>query len=249
MYTGKTSIGSDLVMERTASETYDKYIKALMDISRAMTSDLYLEEILKLIVMVTAKVTGVEICSLWLLDETSEGKKMRLKATQAIDPDYVKDRSLNMDEGVVGYVATNNRPLIIENVLKEPRFKEKEMAKRLGLVSMLSLPLSVKEGKVIGVLNCFTAEPHQFLETEVNLITTVANQAAVAIFNTELMVQTKVIQQELETRKQVERAKEILMRRRSIGGEEAYRWMQKRSMDSRKSMRDVAEAVLLADEI
>ncbi len=236
-------------MERIASETYDKYIKALMDISRAMTSDLYLEEILKLIVMVTAKVTGVEICSLWLLDETSEGKKMRLKATQAIDPDYVKDRSLNMDEGVVGYVATNNRPLIIEDVLNEPRFKEKEMAKRLGLVSMVSLPLSVKEDKVIGVLNCFTAEPHQFLETEVNLITTVANQAAVAIFNTELMVQTKVIQQELETRKQVERAKEILMRRRNIGGEEAYRWMQKRSMDSRKSMRDVAEAVLLADEI
>jgi signal transduction protein with GAF and PtsI domain len=242
-------MGSGLVMEKIASETYNKYIKALMDISRAMTSDLYLEEILKLIVMVTAKVTGVEICSLWLLDETSEGEKMRLKATQAIDPDYVKDRSLNMDEGVVGYVATNNHPLIIEDVLKEPRFKEKEMAKRLGLVSMVSLPLSAKEDKVIGVLNCFTAEPHQFLETEVNLITTVANQAAVAIFNTELMVQTKVIQEELETRKQVERAKEILMRRRNIRGEEAYRWMQKRSMDSRKSMRDVAEAVLLADEI
>jgi GAF domain-containing protein len=243
------SMGSGLFMEKIASETYNKYIKALMDISRAMTSDLYLEEILKLIVMVTAKVTGVEICSLWLLDETSEGKKMRLKATQAIDPDYVKDRSLNMDEGVVGYVATNNRPLIIEDVLKESKFKEKEMAKRLGLVSMVSLPLSAKEDKVIGVLNCFTAEPHQFLETEVNLITTVANQAAVAIFNTELMVQTKVIQEELETRKQVERAKEILMRRRNIRGEEAYRWMQKRSMDSRKSMRDVAEAVLLADEI
>lgn len=240
--------GSDR-MEKIAPEIYDNYIKALMDISRAITSDLYLEDILKLIVMVTAKVTGVEICSLWLVDESADGKKIRLKATQAIDPDYVKDRSLNMNEGVVGFVAANNRPLIVEDVLKEPRFKEKEMAKKLGLVSMVSVPMYVKEDKVIGVLNCFTARPHNFSETEVNLITTVANQAAVAIFNTELIVKEKVIQEELETRKLVERAKEVLMRRRNMTGEQAYRWMQKRSMDSRKSMRSVAEAVLLSDEI
>jgi AmiR/NasT family two-component response regulator len=84
---------------------------------------------------------------------------------------------------------------------------------------------------------------------EVNLIKTVANQAAVAIFNTELMVKTKVIQEELETRKLVERAKEVLMRRRSMTVEQAYRWIQKRSMDSRKSMRHVAEAILLSEEI
>jgi signal transduction protein with GAF and PtsI domain len=236
-------------MEKIPPETYDKYIKALMDISRAITSDLYLEDILKLLVMVTAKVTGVEICSLWLVDENAEGKRIRLKATQAIEPDYVKDRALNMNEGVVGFVAANNQPLIIEDVLKEPRFKEKEMARKLGLVSMVSVPMHVKEDKVIGVLNCFTAKPHNFSETEVNLITTVANQAAVAIFNTELMVKEKVIQEELETRKLVERAKEVLMRRRNMTGEQAYRWMQKRSMDSRKSMRNVAEAVLLSDEI
>ena len=236
-------------MERITPQTYDTYIKALMDISRAITSDLYLEDILKLIVMVTAKVTGVEICSLWLIDESPNPKKIRLKATQAIDPDYVKDRSLNMDEGVVGYVATHNQPLIIKDVLKEPRFKEKEMAKKLGLVSMVGVPLQVKDEKVIGVLNCFMAEPHEFSDTEVNLITAVASQAAVAILNTELMVETKVIQEELETRKLVERAKEVLMRRRNMTGDQAYRWIQKRSMDSRKSMRHVAEAILLSDEI
>ncbi|MFH0845273.1 MAG: GAF and ANTAR domain-containing protein [Pseudomonadota bacterium] len=236
-------------MEKIAPETYDNYIKALMDVSRAITSDLYLEDILKLIVMVTAKVTGVEICSLWLIDESVEPKKIRLKATQAIDPDYLKDRSLDMDEGVVGYVAAKNRPLIIDDVLKEPRFKEKEMARNLGLVSMVSVPMHVKEDKVIGVLNCFTAKPHQFSKMEVNLITTVANQSAVAIFNTELMVKTKVIQEELEIRKLVERAKEVLMRRRNLSGEQAHRWIQKRSMDSRKSMRTVAEAILLSEEI
>ena len=236
-------------MEKISPETYEKYIKALMDISSAITSEQYLEDILKLIVLVTAKVTGVEICSLWLIDENEKPPKIRLKATQAIEPEYVRDRSLTMKEGVVGYVITHKQPLIVKDVLKEPRFKEKEMARKLGLVSMVSVPLQVKDERVIGVLNCFTAEPHEFLETEVNLITAVANQAAVAILNTEFMVQTKVIQEELETRKLVEQAKEVLMRRRKITGDQAYRWIQKRSMDSRKSMRNIAEAVLLSEEI
>jgi signal transduction protein with GAF and PtsI domain len=236
-------------MDKIVPETYDKYIRGLMDISRAITSDLYLEDILKLIVMVTAKVTGVEICSLWLIDENEDPHVIRLKATQAIDPDYVKDRALTFDEGVVGYVATHKKPMIIEDVAKEPLFKEKEMAKKLGLVSMLSVPLQVKNGKAIGVLNCFTSECHLFIETEVNLITTVANQAAAAILNTELMVKTKIIQEELETRKLVERAKEVLMNRRNKTGEQAYQWMRRRSMDTRKPIRMVAEAILLSEEL
>ncbi|OGP61841.1 MAG: histidine kinase [Deltaproteobacteria bacterium RBG_13_49_15] len=236
-------------MDKIIPDTYDKFIKGLMDISRAITSDLYIEDILKLIVMVTAKVTGVEICSLWLIDESESPKKIRLKATQTIDPDYVQDRSLGMDEGVVGFVASHKQPLMVENVLEEPRFKEKEMAKKLGLVSMLSVPLQVKDGRVIGVFNCFTSKPYLFSKTEINMITTVANQAAAAILNTELMVKTKVIQEELETRKLVERAKEILMKKRNKTGEEAYRWIQKRSMDSRKPIRHIAEAILLSEEL
>ncbi len=234
-------------MESIKSETYDKYIKALTDISVAITSEHYLEDILKLIVMVTAQVTGVEICSMWLIDDSMKPKRIRLKATQSIDPVYVKDRSLTMKEGVVGYVASHNQPLMIKDVLEEPRFKEKEMARELGLVSMLGVPLEVRD-QVIGVLNCFTAEPHEFSKTEINLVTAVANQAAIAIMNTELMVKTKVIQEELETRKLVEKAKEILTRRRNMKGDEAFRWIQKRSMDSRKSMRAIAEAILLSDE-
>jgi len=71
----------------------------------------------------------------------------------------------------------------------------------------------------------------------------------VAIFNTELMVKTKVIQEELGARKLIERAKDVLMRKRNMKGDEAYRWIRKRSMDSRKSMREVAEAILLSEEL
>ena len=236
-------------MEKVSPETYDKYIKALTEISKAITSDKYLEDILKLVVMVTARVTGVEICSLWLTEETEKGKQVRLKATQAIDPEYVKDRVLGLNEGVVGYIASTNRPLMVEDVLKETRFKEKDMARNLGLVSMLGVPLHVREDRVIGVLDCFTVEPYTFSETEVSLITTVANQAAIAIENTQLMVRTKVIEEELEKRKLIDRAKEILMSKKDFSGEKAFRWIQKKSMDTRKSMKEIAEAVIISEDI
>jgi signal transduction protein with GAF and PtsI domain len=236
-------------MEKSSKKTYDDYLKALNDISRAITSDLYIEDLLKLIVMVTAKVTGVEICSLWIINEDEKPPKIRLTATQSISPDYIKDRALNLDEGVVGWVATNKKPLILKDVLESDRFKEKEMARKLGLVSMVGIPLITREDRVIGILNCFTSEPHEFSEAEVNLLRVVANQSAVAIVNTELMVKTRVIQEELEARKRIEQAKEILMHTRKMTGDQAYGWMRKRSMDSRKSMREVAEAVVLSNEI
>jgi len=236
-------------MDENGTASTEKYIKALKDISQAVTSDLFLEDLLKLIVILTAKVMSVEICSLWLVDDFESPSKIHLKATQAIAPEYVKDRTLYFDEGVVGYVVSNRDPLIIENVLESPRFKEKEMARRLGLVSMLGVPLWFKGEKVIGAVNCFTSKFYDFSETEVNVLSAVANQAAVAILNGELMVRTKVIQEELENRKMIEKAKEVLMHRRNITGAEAHRWIQKQSMDSRKSLRQIAEAILLSEEI
>lgn len=228
------------------SQSYDKTIEALTLISRAITSEQYLEDILRLIVLVTAEVMNSKVCSLWLLDEKTQ--TLSIRATQSINREYLKKRSLKVGEGVVGFVAQYNKPYISDNILEDPRFKEKVLARKMGLTSLLSVPMSVRD-RVIGVINCYTSVAHRFTETEQNLFTTVANQAAVAIFNTELMVESRVIQEELETRKLVERAKEVLIRRRKQTGEEAFRWIQKRSMDSRKSMREVAEAILLSEEI
>jgi len=153
-----------------------------------------------------------------------------------------------MGEGIVGQVALTRNSRSVLNVLEEPDYKEKELAKKEGLVSLLSVPMVVKD-RVVGVINCYTSDPHEFTETEKNVLITVANEAAVAIENTELMVKTKVIQEELESRKLVERAKDILMTRRGLSGADAYRWIQRRSMDVRKSMREISEAIILTDEM
>lgn len=221
-------------------------LEALSKISKAISSDLYLEDILRLVVVVTAEVMKSKICSLWLLDERDNTLKIR--ATQAMSEEYLKERTLKLGEGVVGHVAEQNKPMMIYNVLKEPRYKEKELASREGLVSMLSVPMIVKN-KVIGVINCYTTFPHKFTKTEVAVFTTVANQAAIAIENAGLVMKAKMVEDELLTRKVVERAKGILMKEQRLTEEEAFRRLQKKSMDLRRSMREIAEAIILADKI
>lgn len=223
-----------------------KKLEALSKISKAISSELYLEDILRLIVVVTAEVMKSKICSLWLVDERD--KALKIRATQSMSEEYLKERSLKLGEGVVGYVAQENKPMMIYNVLKEPRYKEKELARREGLVSMLSVPMTVRD-KVIGVINCYTSFPHKFTKTEVEVLTTVANQAAVAIENAGLIMKAKIIEDELITRKMVERAKGILMKEQNLSEEEAFRRIQKKSMDLRKSMREIAEAIILANQV
>ena len=233
-------------MTSTGSKALIQKLEALSKISKAISSDLYLEDILRLIVVVTAEVMKSKICSLWLVDERD--KALKIMATQSMSEEYLKERSLKLGEGVVGYVAQENRPMMIYNVLKEPRYKEKELASKEGLVSMLSVPMSVKD-KVIGVINCYTSSPHRFTKSEIEVLTTVANQAAIAIENAGLIVKAKIIEDELISRKLVERAKGILMKEQHLSEEEAFRRLQKKSMDLRKSMREIAEAVILANQI
>jgi signal transduction protein with GAF and PtsI domain len=223
-----------------------KQIEALSEISKVITSERYLDDILKLIVIVTAKVMNSKICSLMLLDEKTN--TLQIRATQSMHEEYIKKPPLKLGEGIAGKVAKENKPMVVYDVRKEEEYKYKDIAKKAGIVSLLSVPLAVK-GKVIGVLNLYTSRPHKFTKTEIDMLTAVANQAAIAIENAQLLVKTKLIQEELETRKKVERAKGILMKRLNLGEEEAYRLIQKYSMDKQKSMKEIAEAIIIAHEV
>ena len=225
---------------------YAEQIKALSKISKAIVSELYLEDILKLIVTVTAEVMGSSICSLMLLDDKTQ--KLEIRATQSVSEVYLKKAPLKIGEGIAGKVAQENKPIVIKDVTKEAEYRYKDIAKKEGLRSLLCVPLTVK-GKVIGVLNCYTSKAHDFTGTEIDVLTSVAHQAAAAIENTELMVKTRVIQEELESRKLIERAKGFLMKQEGLNEEQAYQKLRKFSMDHRKSMREIAEAIILARQL
>lgn len=225
---------------------YEDYLKTLNKISRAITSDLYLEDILKLIVTLTANVMKAKVCNVWLIDEKKQ--EFNIMATQSMHQEYLNKRTIKLNEGIVGLVAREKKPKLIFDVLKEEQYIEKKLARKEGLVSMASIPMMVKD-KVIGVLNVYTNRPYEFTKAEVTLLSTIANQAAVAIEKTELIVRTKIIQEELDTRKKTERAKGILMEERNINESEAFSLIRKSSMNKRISMKEIAEAIILSYEI
>lgn len=223
-----------------------KQLEALSKVSKAITSDLYLEDILRLIVMVTAQVMNSKICSLMLLDEEKE--ELRISATQSISEEYLKKPNLKVGEGIAGKVAKEKRPITVADVTKEKGYKYRNIAKKEGLHSLLSVPLMVK-GKIIGVLNTYTSFPHKFTKNEMDVLTTVANQAAIAIENTHLLVESKVIKEELEARKVIEKAKGVLMKEEDLTEEEAYNRIRRYSMDNRKRMQEVSEAIILSKDL
>ncbi|MDP8260405.1 MAG: GAF and ANTAR domain-containing protein [Candidatus Gygaella obscura] len=233
-------------MKKKKSTSFKKHIEGLSKISETIVSDLYLEDILKLVVMVTAEVMDSKICSLLLLD--SDKNELIVRATQSVSEAYNKKPNIKLGEGIAGKVALEKKPIVVLDVRKEVLYRNSVIAKKEKLCSLLCVPMSVK-GKVIGVLNVYTSKKHKFIKEEIVVLGAVANQAAIAIENARLLMYSKTIEQELKVRKLVERAKGILMKKLGLGEEEAFRKIQKQAMNMRKSMQEIAEAIILSKEI
>ena len=227
-------------------QLYLKQIEALSKIASLITSGLYLDELLRLIVHVTAEIMNSKISSLMLLDP--EKKELMVKATQSISEAYNKKPNIKLGEGIVGIVAETNKPICVLDVREDVRYLNRDIAKKEGLRSLASVPMAIK-GRVIGVLNSYTSKKHRFTKHELDILTALASQTALAIENAELDLRARSAEEALTTRKLVERAKEILAQEANILSSEAYRLIQKQSMDSRKSMREIAEAIILAKDI
>jgi len=235
-----------MAKKSTKYQGYLKQIEALSKVANLITSGLYLEEVLKLIVQVTAEIMNSKICSLMLFDE--EKKELVVKATQSISDNYNKKPNIKLGQGIAGLVAQENNPVCVLDVRKDERYVNCDLAKKEGLCSLASIPLSVK-GRVIGVLNVYTSKKHKFSKPELDVLAVVANQAAVAIENAELNLKARSAEEALVTRKIVERAKDVLSQEANILPTEAFRLIQKQSMDTRKTMREIAEAIILAKEV
>lgn len=166
------------------------HLNTLSEISRTITSDMYLEEVLQLIVAMTADSMNFKICSVMLVDE--EKQELVIKATQSKSREYIKKANLKIGESVAGQAVLEGRSITVLDVRKTPNYRYPDIAKKEGLCSLIAVPLKVK-GKTIGVLNCYTARPHVFTDEEITLIAALANHAAMAIENAKLMVRSAII--------------------------------------------------------
>jgi signal transduction protein with GAF and PtsI domain len=221
-------------------------IQTLSAVSHTVASPKLPEEILQLIVTMTASLLGSKICSVMLLDE--DGKELRIAATQSLSDAYRNKPPIKADQSLSGQAVKLKAPVVVADVRKDKKFVFPDIAVSEGLVSLLSVPMLFKD-KVIGVINNYTAEEYSFSKEDVSLLQAVANQCASAIMHTRLLTEKLAAQEALETRKLVERAKNVLMRTRGLSEPEAFRELQKQSMDRRKTMKEISEAVLLAAEL
>jgi len=228
------------------TSTKARQLDQLMKVSHSITSQKYLNEILNLIVVVTAEMMDSKICSIILVDDKKHNELM-LKATQSLSEEYKKKPNLKIDSSIAGEVVRTKKPIMISDVRQEKRYFYRQLAAKENLTSMLAVPMILRD-KAIGVINVYTKEPHQFTEDEIGVLQMVANQAAVAVENTKLMEESVKAKEALETRKLVERAKGILMRMSSLSEEASYRLIHKKSMDTCRTMKEIAESIILMDE-
>ena len=219
---------------------------SLVKVSRSITSEHYLDEILNLLVVVTAEMLNSKICSVMLLDD--KGLELVIKATQSLSEDYKKKPNIKVENSLSGTVLKTRKPVIVYDVRHDEKYAYRDLAAKEGLTSMIGVPMIVKD-KAIGVINVYTKEPHHFSDEETNVLQMVANQAAVAVENTKLMEEALKAKEALETRKLIERAKGIIMKMNNLSEDSAYRLIHKKSMDTCRSMKDIAESIILMSDL
>ena len=221
-------------------------LSALREITRAISSAWSLDQTLALITRKTARVMDVASCSIYLLDEKSE--YLVLKATTGLASEAVGHARLKLGEGLTGYAAKTAKSVSASHASRDARFKYLPETKESTFQSLLAVPL-VSRGHVIGAINVQTREGREYSPDETELLSIIADVAAGELEKAMLYEEIGGLKEALETRKMVERAKGILMKRHRIEEQDAFTRIQHQARTSRKSMREVAEAIILADQV
>ena len=221
-------------------------ITTLAQVGQVIASGKYLEEMLQLIVSIIAKMMQARVCSIMLVD--SPKNELVLKAAKCSSEEYWRKPNLKIGNSLISRVVKEKAPLMVRDLTKEESYRYPELATKEGVRSLLSVPMILKD-HVIGVINVYSADERVFSNEDLRVLSTVADQAAVAFENTKLTVAIQESQEALQTRKLVERAKSILQRQANLNEEEAYKRLQQQSMRTRRSMREIAEAVILSSEL
>jgi GAF domain-containing protein len=228
------------------SESAARRMEALAGLARTISEENYLDRILQAISAMVAETFESPVCSIMLVDE--DRRELVISGAQCSSPDYLHKMPLKIEDSLIGRVVREGRPVMVPNVLEEKQYRYPELARKTGLASLLSVPLVTRE-KVIGTINIYTREVRQFSEEEIGFVKVVAGQAAIAIENARLMAETLEMKRALEARKLIERAKGILQQKYGLTEEEAYLRLRNESRRLRRPMRDLAEAVILADDL
>lgn len=221
-------------------------LAALREITRAISAAWSLDQILALMTHKTARVMDADSCSIYLLDEQDEF--LVLKATTGLAAESVGHARLKLGEGLTGHAAKTGKAVAASHASQDARFKYLPETKESTFQSLLAVPL-ISRSKVIGAINVQTRQGREYAPDEIELLSIIADVAAGELEKAMLYEEIGGLKEALETRKLVERAKGILMKRHRIEEQDAFARIQHQARASRKSMREVAEAIILAEQV
>jgi uroporphyrinogen-III synthase len=223
------------------------HVAMLYRISNVISSDLNLDEMLAALIRLAVEVTQCDACLVYLPDP--ETGQVVLRASQLPHGAEIGQIRMNVGEGVTGWVAEHGAVVALDRqAFRDPRFKCFGALVEDTYEALVSVPL-VAGGQVIGVINVHHREPHAHTPGEVALLTFVGEQMGSAISKARLAGQADEMRRELEARKLVERAKGILQRDYNLTEEEAYLRLRNESRRTRRPMRELAQAIILASRL
>ena len=155
-----------------------RLFESLLSVGQTINSTINLDDALKVITREACLLMESKMCSVLMLDATREW--LDLRASYGAGEQYVKKSRLSVAESFVGIVVRRKKPMQLENVQTSSRYQNVEIARREGLVSLLSVPL-VYSQHAIGTLNVYTDRNHSFSNEEIRILSALAELSALAI--------------------------------------------------------------------
>ncbi|HEX4002402.1 MAG TPA: GAF and ANTAR domain-containing protein [Candidatus Acidoferrales bacterium] len=230
---------------RGTNELPDIGVEVLHEIGERIAAADPLHTVLQLAVEFVSSVVKCDSCFVYVI----EGNELILRASQNPHAEVVDRLKIRMGQGITGWVAEHKKPVAIsKEAALDRRFQSFHELPEDRFEAFLSVPILCRD-KLVGVINVQHREPHAHNQREIQLISTIGFLVGPEIELVRLEAESSRSSELSEALEIVERAKAVLRRDLQLTSEEAAAALQSESRQRRKSMKEVSEAILLADEI
>ena len=204
-----------------------------------------LHDVLSRVVDVVSALVHCDSCFVYVLQD----EDLVLRASKTPHPDVVDRLTLRLGQGITGWVAAHRQPVAVgRHAFEDPRFQTFNELPEDRYEAFLSVPV-LSRGKPVGVINLQHRQPHTHTQREIQLVSTIGFLVGAEIETARLETENSQLFERLETRKLLDRAKGILQRDLGLTEEDAYLTIQRQSRQRRKSKKEIAEAIILGDEL
>ncbi len=168
------------------------YFKLFRDVCKVINSSLDLREVLKLIAENIVDALDVKACTVFLWDR--KRNTLEVSAAHGLSKTYLQKGPLDADKSIAE--SLRGQTVIISDAVTDPRVQYPDAAKSEGIVSLLSVPIAVKN-QVIGVLRIYCAEKRDFSDAECEFICGLSDMGGIAIDNARMYDHLKVDHEKL----------------------------------------------------